>query len=61
MKVFANLREIVVFTEKTVSEKQLRSIGEDVQRFFSRNGKYDLEVIAPDTKPEAVKTRRNQP
>jgi ParB family chromosome partitioning protein len=60
MKAFANLREIVVFTEKSVSEKQLRSIGEDVQRFFSRNEKYDLEVIAPDTKPETVKTRRNQ-
>jgi ParB family chromosome partitioning protein len=60
MKVFANLREIVVFTEKTVSEKQLRSIGEEVRRFFSRNEKYDLEVIAPDTKPETVKTKRNQ-
>jgi ParB family chromosome partitioning protein len=60
MKVFTNLREIVVFTDKSVSEKQLRSIGEDIRRFFSRNEKYDLEVIAPDAKPETVKTRRNQ-
>jgi ParB family chromosome partitioning protein len=60
MKVFANLGEIVVFTDKSVSEKQLRSIGEDIRRFFSRNEKYDLEFIAPDTKPEAGKTRRNQ-
>jgi ParB family chromosome partitioning protein len=60
MKVFANLREIVVFTDKSVSEKQLRSIGEDIRRFFSRNEKYDLEVIVPDAKPETVKKRRNQ-
>jgi ParB family chromosome partitioning protein len=58
MKVFANLREIVVFTDKAVSEKQLRSIGEDVRRFFVLNEKYDLEMIAPDAK--TAKMRRNQ-
>ncbi|MDR1174081.1 MAG: ParB/RepB/Spo0J family partition protein [Treponema sp.] len=60
MKVFANLREIIVFTDKTESVKQFNAIGEDVRRFFIRNEKYDLEMIAPDTKPKTAKTRRNQ-
>jgi ParB family chromosome partitioning protein len=61
MKVFANLREIVVFTDKTESVKQFNAIGEDVHRFFIRNEKYDLEMIVPDTKPKTAKKGRNQP
>ncbi|MDR3266959.1 MAG: ParB/RepB/Spo0J family partition protein [Tannerella sp.] len=52
MKVFLDLREIVVFTEKNVSEKQLDSIGEDMRRFFINSDAYRLEVIAPDAERE---------
>jgi ParB family chromosome partitioning protein len=61
MRIFANLREIIVFTDKTESVKQFNVIGEDVRRFFIRNEKYALEVIEPDTKPKTAKTRRNEP
>jgi transcriptional regulator with XRE-family HTH domain len=48
MKVFANLREIIVFTDKTESVKQFNAIGEDVRVFLANSEKYRLELIAPE-------------
>lgn len=59
MKVFANLREIVLFTEKNMNGKQFQSIGEDVRKFFILHDKYDLEIVPPDREAKAAKTRRS--
>jgi ParB family chromosome partitioning protein len=48
MKVFANLREIIVFTDKTESVKQFNAIGKDVRVFLASSEKYRLEFIAPE-------------
>jgi molybdopterin converting factor small subunit len=48
MKVFANLREIIVFTDKTENVKQFNVIGEDIRVFLTNNEKYRLELIAPE-------------
>jgi hypothetical protein len=58
MRVFFNLREIVVFPDKTVSGKQLNAIGKDLQAFFNNSEAYDLEIIAPE--PAAAKPQRKR-
>jgi ParB family chromosome partitioning protein len=49
MKVFLNLGEIVVFTDKTESAEQLKAIAKDIRNFFNNSENYNLEIIAPDT------------
>jgi ParB family chromosome partitioning protein len=58
MRVFFNLREIVVFPDKTVSDKQLNAIGKDLQVFFNNSGAYALEIIEPE--PAAAKPQRKR-
>jgi ParB family chromosome partitioning protein len=60
MKVFVNLREVVLFTDKGIGEKQFRSIGEDVRKFFILHENYDFELIPPDTEQRTKKTGRNR-
>ena len=60
MKVFENLREIVLFTEKGMDVKQFQSIGEDVRRFFILHDNYDLEIVPPDRETKAVKKGRSR-
>jgi ParB family chromosome partitioning protein len=45
MKIFSNLRKIVVFTDKTESVKQFNTIGDDIRVFLSNSDKYCLEAI----------------
>lgn len=60
MKVFANLREIVLFTDKNTDAKQFQSISEDVRKFFVLHDRYDLEIMPPDKEAKAVKTGRSK-
>ncbi|MDR3142468.1 MAG: ParB N-terminal domain-containing protein [Tannerellaceae bacterium] len=48
MKVLANLREIIVFTDKTESVKRFNSIGVDILAFLTNSEKYHIEVITPE-------------
>jgi ParB family chromosome partitioning protein len=59
MKVIANSREIVLFTDKGMDEKQFLPIVENVRKFFVLHDGYDLEIVPHDKEPKAAKTGRS--